>query len=201
MAQGIHDFYAQSLVSSILKIELCEKLLNKDPEEVKRELRELRKMLGKNIKSTRDVIFGLRLPNLHRTGFATVLKQYLEEFRKKTGIVCSLNLKLEESLSTRIQVGIYRIIREAMNNVKKHANKARHVNLRLRTDMNRSLNLVIEDDGKGFDLKRVLTQSKYAKQFGLKGMEEQARLLGGTFAVESAKRQGTKIKVKVPLEE
>ena len=200
MAREIHDFCSQSLVSSILKIELCEKLLNKDPEKVKRELRELRKMLEKNIKSTRDVIFGLRLPNLHRTGFATILKQYLEEFRKKTGIVCSLNLKLQESLSTRVQVGIYRIIREAMNNIRKHA-KAKHVNLGLRTDMKRNLNLIVKDDGKGFDLKRVLTKSKYAKQFGLKGMEEQARLLGGTFAVESAKKQGTRIKVKVPLEE
>jgi len=200
LAQEIHDGLAQNLASSLLKIEFCERLLDGNPEKVKRELLALRKMLAKSIKATRHVIFDLRLPKFHRTGFATVLRQYLEEFRKKTGIAATLNLKVEESLPPKIQVGTYRIIREAMNNIRKHA-MAKNVELRLRTDKNRNLYLIIKDDGKGFDLKRTLTQSKYSRRFGLKGMEEQAKLLGGTFTVESAKRQGTKIKVKVPVEE
>ncbi len=56
LAREIHDFYTQTLVSSILKIELCEKVLDKDPERAKRELAELRKMLTKSIKSNRDII-------------------------------------------------------------------------------------------------------------------------------------------------
>jgi len=200
LAQEIHDGLAQNLAGSLLKIEFCERLLGDNPERAKRELWRLRKMLAKSIKATRQVISDLRLPGFHRTGFATVLKQYLERFCKKTGIAATLNFKVEESLPPKIQVGTYRIIREAMNNIKKHA-KAKNVDLRLRTDKNRNLHLIIEDDGKGFDLKRALTQRKYAKHFGLKGMEEQTKLLGGTFTVESAKRQGTKIKVKVPVEE
>ena len=200
LAQEIHDGLAQTLATSLLKIDLCERLLNNNPEKAKRELWELRKRLAKSIKATRQIIFDLSLPRLHRTGFATVLRQYLKEFCKKTGIACSLNLKLEESLSIKIQVGTYRIIREAMNNIKKHA-MAKNVDLRLRTDKNRNLHLIIEDDGKGFDLKRVLAQSKYTKNFGLIGMEEQAKFLGGTFTVKTAKGQGTKIKVKVPLKE
>ena len=200
LAQEIHDGLAQTLASSLLKIEFCERLLDGNPKKAKRELWELKKMLAKGIKVTRQVIFELRLPGFHRTGFATVLRQYLEEFRRKAGIVATLNLKVEESLPMKIQVGTYRIIREAMNNIKKHA-MAKNVDLRLRTDKNRNLHLIIEDDGKGFDLKKALAQSKCAKHFGLKGMEEQTKLLGGTFTVESAKRQGTKIKVKVPVEE
>ena len=200
LAQEIHDGLAQTLASSLLKIELCGRLLNNNPEKAKRELWELRKMLAKSIKETRHVIFELSLPRFHRTGFATVLKQYLEEFRKKTGVAATLNLKLEESLPIKIQVGTYRIIREAMNNIRKHA-MAKNVDLRLRTDKNRNLHLIIEDDGKGFNLKRALAQNKYAKIFGLIGMKEQAKFLGGTFAIESAKGQGTKIKIKVPLEE
>ncbi|MFB0526101.1 MAG: PAS domain S-box protein [bacterium] len=198
LAQEIHDFYAQTLVSSILKIDLCEKVLDKGPENLKRELKELKKMLRKSIKSTRNVILRLRIPDFHRMGFVTILRQYLEEFRRKTGIAASLDLRVEKSLPMKIQVGTYRIIREAMNNVKKHA-RAKNVELSLRTHKNRNLRLIIEDDGKGFDLKRAIAKS-YSKHFGLLGMEEQARLLGGSFAVESAKRQGTKIKVKVPLE-
>ena len=200
LAQEIHGGLAQTLATSLLKIELCERLLNNNPEKVKRELCELRNMLARSIKETRHVIFELSLPRFHRMGFTTVLKQYFEEFCRKTKIVCNLDVKLEESFSTKVQVGIYRIIREAMNNIRKHA-KAKHVNLGLRTDKNRDINLIIEDDGRGFNLKRALTQRKCAKNFGLKGMEKQAKLLGGTFTVESAKKQGTRIKVKVPLEE
>jgi len=200
LAQEIHDFCAQTLVSSILKIDLCEKVLDKGPKNLKRELRELRKMLRRSIKSTRNVMLRLRLQDFHRMGFATVLKQYLEEFRKKTGIACNLKLKLDETLPARTQLGIYRIFREAMNNVRKHA-RAKNVDARIRTDKNGNVHLIIKDDGKGFDLKKTLTQSKYTKNFGLIGMEEQAKLLGGSLAVESAKRQGTKIKVKVPLEQ
>jgi len=200
LAQEIHDGLAQTLATSLLKIELCERLVDDNPEKVKRELSKLRKTLAKSINATRQVIFELRLPKFHRTGFATVLKQYLEEFCKKTGIACSLNLKLDESLPVKIQVGIYRIIREAMNNVRKHS-LAKHVNMGLRTDKEGNLHLRIEDDGKGFDLKRVLTQNKYRRGFGLMGMEEEAKLLGGTFIIESVKRRGTRIKVNVPVEE
>jgi len=198
LAHEIHDSLAQTLASSLLKIQLCEKFLKDNPENVKRELWELKKMLAKSIKLTRQVIFGLRLPNLHRTGFATVLKQCFHEFWKKTGIISKLNIKLEESLPVSTQVGVYRIIREAMNNIRKHA-MAKHLNLRLATNKNGYLYLAIEDDGKGFDLKKVLTPSESAKHFGLRGMEEQAKILRGTFTIESAKGQGTKIKVKVPI--
>jgi len=200
LAQEIHDGLAQTLASSLLKIDFCERLLDDNPKKAKKELLALRKMLAKGIKATRHVIFDLRLPKFHRTGFVTVLRKYLEEFRRKTGIAATLNLKVEESLPMKIQVGTYRIIREVMNNIRKHA-KAKNVDLRLRTDKNRILRLIVKDDGKGFDLNRALTKSKYAKNFGLIGMEEQAKLLGGAFTVETEKGQGAKIKVKIPLKE
>lgn len=198
LAQEIHDSLAQTLATSLLKTEMCEKLLGDNQVQAKKELLELRKLLAKSIKSTRHVIFGLQLPNFHRAGFTAVLKQYFQEFQRKSGIMCDLKVKLERSLAVRTQVGIYRIIREAMNNVRKHA-MAKRVDLVLRTDKKGDLHLIIENDGKGFDLKQSLARSKYAKRFGLKGMMEQAKRLGGTFTVETAKRQGTRIKVKVPL--
>ncbi|MDH5174101.1 MAG: PAS domain-containing sensor histidine kinase [Elusimicrobiota bacterium] len=200
LAREIHDFCSQDLATALLKIEICEKVLDKDPEKVRAELRELRKMLRKSIKLNRDIVFGLQLPNFHRTGFATVLRQYFKEFCKKTGIICNLNIKLERSLPTNIQVGTYRIIREAMNNVRKHA-MARNVDARLITDKRENLHVTIKDDGKGFELKKALTKKKHARHFGLKGMEGQAELFGGTFAVKTAKGKGTEIEVKIPLKE
>jgi len=78
---------------------------------------------------------------------------------------------------------------------------AKNVDLRLRTDKNRNLHLIVKDDGKGFDLNRALTEKKYAQNFGLIGMEEQTKLLAGTFTVETEKGQGAKIKLKIPLKE
>ena len=199
LAREIHDGLAQTLATSLLKIELCERFLDDNPEKAKKELSKLKKTLVRSIKTTRHVIFELRLPRFHRTGFTTVLKQYLEEFHKKTGVAYSLNLKLEESVPTKIQVGTYRIIREAMNNIRKHA-MAKNVSVRLRTDKNSNLYLIIKDNGKGFDLKKALTQRKYARNFGLIGMEEQAKILGGSFAVKTAEGQGVEIKIKIPLE-
>lgn len=199
LAREIHDFCSQDLATALLKIELCEKVLDKDTERVRVELRELRKMVRKSIRANRDIVFGLQLPNLHRTGFATVLKQYFQEFRKKTGIVCDLDIKLEMSLPTNIQVGAYRIIREAMNNIRKHA-RAKHVHARLRTDKLGNLHVIIKDDGRGFNLKRALTEKKHTKHFGLRGMEGQVEIFGGSFTVKTAKGRGTEIEVKIPLE-
>ena len=198
LAQEIHDSLAQTLATSLCKTEMCQKLLGDDQLEARKELSELRKLLAKSVKSTRHVIFGLQFPNFHREGFTAVLKQYFQEFQRKNRITCDLKLRLERSLAVKTQVGIYRIIREAMNNVKKHA-MAKRVDLVLRTDSEGNLHLTIEDDGKGFCLKETLARSEFAKRFGLKEMREQARRLGGSFIVETAKGQGTRIKVKVPL--
>jgi signal transduction histidine kinase len=198
LAQEIHDGLAQTLATSLLKIELCERVIDNNPKQVRNGLKELREILVKGIKATRQVIFDLHLPEVHRTGFATILKQYLEEFHKKTGIKYFLRLNLKKTLPMKTQVGTYRIIREAMNNVRKHSGTT-DVDLRLRTDRRGNLHLTMQDNGKGFNVKKVLTQSKYTRQFGLKGMEEQAKLLGGTFLVRSVKGQGTRIEVKIPL--
>ncbi|MFB0527881.1 MAG: PAS domain S-box protein [bacterium] len=198
LAQEIHDSLGQTLATSVYKTEMCEKLLGDNQVQVKQELSELRNMLAKSIKSTRQVMFGLQFPNFHRAGFTAVLKQYFHEFQRKSGIPCDLKVKLGRSLAVRTQVGIYRIIREAMNNVRKHA-VAKRVDLVLRTDRKANLHLIIEDDGKGFDLKKALARSKTAKRFGLKGMMAEAKRLGGAFTVETARGQGTRIKVKVPL--
>jgi len=199
LAQEIHDGLAQTLATSLLKIDVVEKFLNSGREEAKRELLELRDMLARSVKETRQVIFELSLPGFGRTGFATVLKQYFQEFCRKSGVLFNLVFDIEKSIPMKIQIGTYRIIRELMNNIRRHAN-AKHVDARLWTEKGRKLCLVIEDDGKGFDLSTALSQSKDNKNFGLIGMKEQAKLLGGKLTIMTAEGQGTRIKLKVPLE-
>jgi len=200
LAREIHNGLVQTLASSASKIDLCERLLEESPEKIKKELSELRRMITKCVRETRRLIFGLRLPRFHRTGFTTVLKQYFDEFGRKTGIKYGLSINLHRSIPVKTQVGIYKIIREAVNNVRKHA-RANHIDVALRTDRRQNLYLTIRDDGIGFDLEKAFTQNKSARHFGLKGMKEQAEILGGNFAIESGEGFGTEIKVRVPLKE
>ncbi|NIM03027.1 hypothetical protein GTN66_02600, partial [bacterium] len=65
----------------------------------------------------------------------------------------------------------------------------------------RKLHILIKDDGNGFDVGKVLSQGRRNEKFGLIGMEDEVELLGGRIAVESVKKQGTKIKVRIPLGE
>ena len=96
-------------------------------------------------------------------------------------------------LPPAVEVGLYRIAQEALQNALRHAAAARVV-LRLETSPDR-VRLTVQDDGKGFRDEEAASTSR----FGLVGMRERARLLGGSFQVESSPGAGTRITAEVPL--
>jgi signal transduction histidine kinase len=97
------------------------------------------------------------------------------------------------SLPLRVETGLYRIAQEALTNVRRHA-AAKQVAIRLVTLPNRA-ELTVEDDGSGFDPMRV-PEGRY----GLIGLNERAKLMGGTLQVTSRPGAGTRLHVVVPLE-
>ncbi|MCP4247958.1 MAG: sensor histidine kinase, partial [bacterium] len=99
----------------------------------------------------------------------------------------------QRPLPARIEVGLYRVAQAALANVVRHA-QARHVRLRL-VGTPDHVTLTVEDDGRGFDPSQTAEN-----RYGLAGMNERAKLLGGTFAVDSCPGEGTRIDVVVPLE-
>jgi len=94
-----------------------------------------------------------------------------------------------------MEVAIFRVIQEAVNNVNKHS-KAHKVLVRLEMTP-KVVNCSIKDDGVGFDVKVKMDQDK----FGLLGMRERVELLRGSFTINSAPEQGTEVKFNIPLEE
>jgi signal transduction histidine kinase len=101
------------------------------------------------------------------------------------------------SLSLIQEVSIYRIILEAMNNIRKHA-KASHVDLVLKFDLEYASVEVI-DDGQGFDLSGALSDKVAKSSIGLITMRERAEMLGGRMDVDTAPGNGTKIFVTLPI--
>ena len=97
-------------------------------------------------------------------------------------------------LPVAIEAGLYRIAQETFNNIRSHA-EANSVQMELLTTLD-SVTVTIEDNGQGFD-----QNCTNENRFGLVGMNERARLLGGSLQIESEPGAGTRVTVRIPIEE
>jgi len=196
VARDIHDGPAQSMANVILRAEICEKLLDKNPAQVPKELRELKTVVKNSLQDVRKIIFDLRPMALDDLGIIPTLKRYFSEYQERNGINIDLvAFGQEKRISSGMEVAIFRVIQEAVNNVNKHS-KAHKVLVRLEMTP-KVVNCSIKDDGVGFDVKVKMDQDK----FGLLGMRERVELLRGSFTINSAPEQGTEVKFNIPLEE
>lgn len=195
VAREIHDGPAQAMANVVFRAEVCERLLDSDITRAKNELKDLQEQIRYVLKETRKIIFGLRPMTLDDLGLVPTLRRILDTMRERTGVVPELKvLGDEKRLESHIEVGLFRLVQEAINNVEKHA-KADTVWVRLdyRPTM---VSAIIEDDGRGFDTER---DQGGEESFGLMGMQERISLLNGELTIKSAPGKGTKVFIKVPL--
>jgi signal transduction histidine kinase len=101
-------------------------------------------------------------------------------------------------LDPRLETALFRIAQEAVNNILRHA-QASEVRIVLCLDGG-ELCLRVEDDGRGFDVRRITEQALSQRRLGLLGMKERADLVGGRIVVDSAPGKGTRLEVRVPLD-
>lgn len=196
IARGIHDGPAQSLANIVLMAEYCQRLLHVRPEDLEKELDQLKKFTRKNLEDIRKILFDLRPMDLDDLGLVAALKRIVAEFQDKTGIkVKFTQLGQEMRYAPALEVAIFRIIQEALNNVRKHAQAAQvDVTLEMRPLM---ISAMVIDDGVGFRL----TENTGAESFGLRGMKEWAELLEGSVTIQTAPGEGTKVAIKIPVNE
>ena len=197
VAREIHDGPAQFMANLVLRTEICEKILDSKPQEVKKELGELKGMVRESLQELRKIIFDLRPMAIDDLGLVATLKRYLEDFREKHP-----HLKVEfvhsgAPLHERkdLDIALFRIIQEALSNIVKHSQATEaFINVEINPER---INVIVRDNGRGFDQKKVQSSSGY----GLLGMRERIELLDGTMDIRSAPGEGTEIKVSVPLQE
>lgn len=197
VAREIHDGPAQTLANIVIQTEICERLLEKDLNEAKNELNGLKDIVRSSLQELRKIIFDLRPASLDDLGLRAVTKRYCDEFQEDSGIKTDFRLFGDKMrLEADIEVTLFRIIQEALTNVKKHS-KAKNAVVKLEFG-DEKVNLVVTDDGIGFETSKK--DSKFKEQhFGLMTIKERVSLLNGTFAIESAPSQGTKIFVTIPF--
>lgn len=195
VAREIHDGPAQAMANVVFRAEVCERLIDTDIIRAKAELKDLQQQIRSVLKETRKIIFGLRPMTLDDLGLVPTLRRVLDTMKERTGIITELKVMGEDKrLDSHLEVGLFRTVQEALNNVEKHA-KANSVWVRM--DFRRDVvTAMVEDDGKGFDpeVDVIGTES-----FGIMGMQERMTLLDGEVTIKSEKNKGTKVYIKVPI--
>jgi len=150
------------------------------------------------LQDLRHFVYDLRLIDLEKLSLIDELKRYTVEFQKRTGINTHLVVnETKRELPLGMKKNLYRIVQEALTNVRRHA-KASEAEVRLQWG-DEQLELSVADDGRGFDVQETLEQAHWEKQFGLLGMQERAYLMGGALEIHSAPGEGTAMRVILPL--
>jgi signal transduction histidine kinase len=187
LALELHDETGQALTSILLGLKRIEE--QPTPERVA----EVRELVVGTLRSVRQLAVELRPSALDDFGLEPALRRLVGGFAENARMTVDLQARLgEERLPPEVETALYRIVQEALTNVAKHA-QAQAVTLLL-TRQARSVSLLIEDDGRGFDEATTRQDA-----LGLVGMRERTGLLGGRFTVESTAGRGTTIAVDVPL--
>ncbi len=201
ISRELHDRVAQDL--STFKIGL-DTLFDKQPtvsNEVRKKVLKLSEILQGAIGTVRDLSYELRPQGLDYMGLIPALSMYCEEFAEKSEVkvnfqsvgMCSFSLDYD------VEMNLYRLIQEGLNNIRKHASASQatvklmgaHPNIILR----------IEDDGKGFDAQERARTTDREKRMGLRSMQERVSLLQGQMIIQSQPMKGTRIFIKFPYQE
>jgi len=198
LARDFHDGPAQTLASLIMDIEFIQKLLERDPSKVEAELLQLQEKATRAMHQARTTMFELRPLVLETEGLKAALEYYVEQLRKTENMSIHLQIEgLEERLLHRVEDTIFAIVREAINNIKKHS-RANNVWLTVIRD-EKKLVTTIRDDGQGFNVEEVEISYATRGSIGLLNLYERAEMLGGRISIESAPGQGTTVSLTVLL--
>lgn len=200
IARELHDTTVQNLTALLHKIDFCTQLLNVDPIRVRLELEIMSQVIKESVNGMREIIYDLRPMVFDDIGFESTLLQAIQRLQKGFDTKIVFETEGESySLNQTIQLTILRVIQEAINNCKKHANAEKiEIHLIYQTE---GIVLNIIDDGIGFDPKQKIDVCMCGHTgFGLSMMKERVYLLEGEFEVKSKEGDGTEIQVKIPVE-
>lgn len=195
IATDIHDNIIQNLAICKIKLKSMQQtsLLNYND-----SFNEILKIIDNVIKCTRTLTFDLASPILYELGFKASIEWLGEEIFKKNDIMFDFVIEANTIvLSEDKEILLYQVLKELFTNILKHAN-ATYVELKIYID-NGLLNIILKDDGIGFDVSKIESFLKKNFSFGLFSVRERIISLGGFIDIESAVNSGTKIHITLPI--
>jgi two-component system NarL family sensor kinase len=195
LAREIHDTLAQGLAAIALQLETAEALVESgvDRERLAQTIRKALEQTRANLDEARRSVLDLRAAPLEGTSLVEAVRAMVGEWREEHDIDIQLTIKGgKQHLPARIEVGLFRIISEALANIARHSG-ASHATMQLDARYD-EVRLRIADDGVGFDPSEV-----QEGRYGLIGLNERVYLLGGRLDLQSEQGKGTELNVVIPL--
>ncbi len=199
ISRELHDQVGQELTSVLIGLRVIEAA--DTTEDAAGQAKVLREVTANTLEDVRQIAFDMRPSSLDDLGMETALRRDLELLSRNAGFEATFRSTNPDDLSlpTEMEVGIYRIVHTALTNIVRHAD-AQRVDVALQTRRVRhggcSVSVIIQDDGKGFDVDAVLA-GPVEGRFGLLSMQERARLMGGEVTVESIVGEGSSVLIEV----
>ena len=212
ISREIHDGPAQDLANGLLTTTIVERLMDQnDTAEAKKTLEELRGEIRKCLTSVRQIIFDMRPMALDDLGLPQAVEQLITLFGERGKLHGTFSLEGDYyALPKHVEIAVFRIVQEALNNVVQHA-RTDKVRVRMHYT-SQALTVLIADEGIGFMPDRVdepeddesdgaldmeSQRRRRGRHFGMIGMEERAKLIGAEIQVLSEPGKGTKVHLRV----
>jgi PAS domain S-box-containing protein len=200
IAGELHDGLGAALSGIKYKVETALQQRGKNRlKAVEKQLESVIPMIQESVEEVRRIQTDLRPATLDRLGVLAAIRGDCRRFQTtypSVSIQQGLEVQ-EDEIPARLKIVIYRILQEALNNIAKHS-KADLVHLSLRK-RDGKIELVVQDNGWGFDVNEALSAQSSRRGLGLTSMRERAELSGGIFVIESAGGNGTSIMASWPL--
>ncbi|MBI3750570.1 MAG: HAMP domain-containing protein [Chloroflexi bacterium] len=198
LARELHDETAQSLAALTIALDRARDQLGASTTSSRDHIAEARATAGRLLAETRRLIVGLRPAALDDLGLVAAIRAYADTSLAPEGIAFTVESSILPRLEGHVEVALFRIVQEALTNVARHA-RARNARVELASESG-EIAITIDDDGIGFAVDSGLGATSSAEtSFGLLGMQERVRLLGGEIGITSGPQAGTRIVIRVPL--
>jgi signal transduction histidine kinase len=196
IAIELHDSLGPMLAFTKRELTSLQKSM---PEKTAESINSICLNIGQAIKQIRSLIFELSPPALYTLGFEPAIEELTDNFSQEQKLkIFFENSDEPKPLTDPVKILLYRFIRELLINIAKHA-EAKNVRIAMSKDRN-NIKIIVEDDGKGFDVAGLDSKPSGSKGFGLFSVRERLAHIGGTLNIQSEAGKGTKVILLAPLD-
>jgi len=206
LARDLHDGPTQLVAGVMMSLDFCKKALEKDPSLLPQEFDRMFQLAERASHQLRTALFELRPLVLETKGLGSALETFIERRQKDIGATPNLILKIDTNnpdgqisrQDSKVEATIFAIVQETVNNAIKHA-QANDIVVEV-NETPRAIYTQIKDNGKGFDVDKVMGNYEQRGSLGMINLQERAELIGGELTMKSVPGRGTRITILVPKE-
>jgi signal transduction histidine kinase len=197
IAADFHDGPLQSFISFQMRLEIIRKLLERDRDAAMRELLQLQDLGRAQVTELRAFVRGMQPADVTPANLKSALREAVEHFERDSGVAASLVCGDLSMLEEGAASELLQIIREALNNVRKHS-KASQVSILIETG-DHGIDLIVQDDGSGFPFSGAYSLDELEiLRLGPRSIKRRVRTLGGDLTIQSRPSEGSTVRIHIP---